>query len=502
MDWVPHPDAEVEVNTDGDMVYSKMPKIIYAHFPGATWVIHPDLGEGVYPITPKSRTWELNKHTGISVRRTSYFVLPDFGATAHMCQGQTLDAAFVDPLESWVSVNVEDAVKVYVMLSRVRLLANLVIMQPFSPWLFQQGSPPGPDILMKKLRGDIAPERATTAFEEAERKREERQGKASKGFDPMRRKYRCTHCYLSGRTDCEKGVHEFGVTCPEELLTKILFHGAWTRCVGCEDVARKMRDKGNTRDEGNRRDDESLRSASGQAATSDATGDYYCSRCKRSLTKGHFAPSVLKNRDRKPDLVCRGCSVTKCTGECGRVLKNNDFRVVKGVQSDACKKCEEFPCSRRPTCTGVIRGSKRKAADITNFVCYGNPLVCDACGGRGITPGDLREYTCVGCGIAKGHKLFDPQVLNNFNKTVRLYIVCLDCARQNQERARGIKRKMKMPGTFQCRCLCPIHTEKCPMWAAPGAPRKWVGKHKADPSKGVTADDHLFYEQMRKQGKV
>ena len=111
MDWVPHPDAEVEVNTDGDMVYSKMPKIIYVHFPGATWVIHPDLGEGVYPITPKSRTWELKKHTGISVRRTSYFVLPDFGATAHMCQGQTLDAAFVDPLESWVSVNVEDAVK-------------------------------------------------------------------------------------------------------------------------------------------------------------------------------------------------------------------------------------------------------------------------------------------------------------------------------------------------------------------------------------------------------
>ena len=102
------------------------------------------------------------------MRRTRYFVLPDFGATAHMCQGQTLDAAFVDPLESWVSVNVEDAVKVYVMLSRVRLLANLVIMQPFSPWLFQQGSPPGPDILMKKLRGDIAPERATAAFEEAE----------------------------------------------------------------------------------------------------------------------------------------------------------------------------------------------------------------------------------------------------------------------------------------------------------------------------------------------
>ena len=170
-DWVPHPDAELELNADGDMVYSKMPKYIYVHFPGATWQVHPDLGVGVYPLKPRARQWALGKHTGNTVKRTSYSVLPDFGSTAHMCQGQTLNAAFVDALEAWKSVNLDGAVQVYVMLSRVKLLANLVIMQPFSPWLFKQGSPLGPDILMKKLRGDIKPEQVTSEFETAERMR-------------------------------------------------------------------------------------------------------------------------------------------------------------------------------------------------------------------------------------------------------------------------------------------------------------------------------------------
>ena len=44
--WVPHPDEEREV-VDGEVLLSKMPLVIYVHFPGATWKIHDDLPPGV-----------------------------------------------------------------------------------------------------------------------------------------------------------------------------------------------------------------------------------------------------------------------------------------------------------------------------------------------------------------------------------------------------------------------------------------------------------------------
>ena len=73
-----------------------MPVAIYIHFPGATWVVHEQLGEGVYPLTPVSRTWVVNKRTATKVRRTGFFLVPDVASTAHMIQGQTLEAVFAD----------------------------------------------------------------------------------------------------------------------------------------------------------------------------------------------------------------------------------------------------------------------------------------------------------------------------------------------------------------------------------------------------------------------
>ena len=51
---------------------------------------------GVHPIKRESRTWRVHRHTGIEARRTGNWILPDFGSTAHMIQGATLNAAFVD----------------------------------------------------------------------------------------------------------------------------------------------------------------------------------------------------------------------------------------------------------------------------------------------------------------------------------------------------------------------------------------------------------------------
>ena len=80
---------------EGEFVLDALPLVIYVHFPDAKWRIGK-LPTGVYPLKRKSRTWKVNKYTGIEARRTGFWMLPDFGSTAHMIQGATLEAAFVD----------------------------------------------------------------------------------------------------------------------------------------------------------------------------------------------------------------------------------------------------------------------------------------------------------------------------------------------------------------------------------------------------------------------
>lgn len=66
--WAPHP-REERIDVDGAWILSKMPQVIYLSFEDAAWTIHPDLGKGVYPMTPVSRTWHINKKTKVKVRR-------------------------------------------------------------------------------------------------------------------------------------------------------------------------------------------------------------------------------------------------------------------------------------------------------------------------------------------------------------------------------------------------------------------------------------------------
>ena len=147
---------------DGELLMCQLPRTIYVRFPKATWDrISYDFPEDVYPVTPVSRTWKVNKYTGISARRSGYFMVPDFGSTAHMIQGQTLDAAFADAQEIQTKPTCESHIASYIAFSRVKQMKNIWILQPFSPFLFRQGAPTGPAILMRKLRGEITAKQAT-----------------------------------------------------------------------------------------------------------------------------------------------------------------------------------------------------------------------------------------------------------------------------------------------------------------------------------------------------
>ena len=128
--------------------------------------MHEDLGEGVYPLTPVSRTWLVNKRTRVKVRRRGFFIVPDFASTACMIQGQSLEASFPDVVHNeFTEKPTEDLqVNAYVMLSRAKFLEKTWIMQAFSQALFTQGPPKGPHILMRKLRGEIGADDVISAW--------------------------------------------------------------------------------------------------------------------------------------------------------------------------------------------------------------------------------------------------------------------------------------------------------------------------------------------------
>ena len=58
--WAPHPE-EQRTLVDNEWLLAHMPQVIYVFFPEETWTIHEDLGTGVYPLTPVSRTLALQQ---------------------------------------------------------------------------------------------------------------------------------------------------------------------------------------------------------------------------------------------------------------------------------------------------------------------------------------------------------------------------------------------------------------------------------------------------------
>ena len=73
--WTKHPD-DIPIELDnGECILTRMPLVIYVYFEGATWRIDK-LPIGVYPFTPKTRKWHVNKNQGIEARRTVFFYYP------------------------------------------------------------------------------------------------------------------------------------------------------------------------------------------------------------------------------------------------------------------------------------------------------------------------------------------------------------------------------------------------------------------------------------------
>ena len=232
--WAPHP-HESKLEVEGEWLLDHLPQCLYIYFPGATWTVHDDLGLGVYPLSPVSRTWTVNEYTGIKARRTGFFVVPDFASTAHMIQGASLEAVLGSCPGPHEKTTTTDQIAAYVSLSRAKLADKVFVIEPFSPWLFQHGTPKGPDLLLRKLRGEITAEQAAAKWrgeDDSSSNDGDVDEAGERTIDPMTQEYRCMQCALQGRQNMKKPA-AFGIEDPTQLYSELIMDGMWTRCLAC-----------------------------------------------------------------------------------------------------------------------------------------------------------------------------------------------------------------------------------------------------------------------------
>ena len=133
---------------------SHRPYIVYVKFEGASWQLEGTEEPGLYPIVPRTADWYLDRGRKVKflkVKRTQLPLSPGYAMTAHSSQGKTLPAVLLD---LQVDRKVDPTIGT-VAATRVRKREDVLIMRPFSQFLYQRGpASDGPDLLLQKLRGE------------------------------------------------------------------------------------------------------------------------------------------------------------------------------------------------------------------------------------------------------------------------------------------------------------------------------------------------------------
>jgi hypothetical protein len=148
-----------------------------------------------------------------------------------MIQGANLDAALCSCPGPHEHTTTSEQIAAYVSLSRAKRADKVYAIEPFSPWLFQHGTPKGPDLLLRKLRGQITAEQAAAKWrgeEDSSSTDADVDEAGERRIDPMAREYRCMQCALQGR-ESMKTPAAFGIENPTQLYSELILDGMWTR---------------------------------------------------------------------------------------------------------------------------------------------------------------------------------------------------------------------------------------------------------------------------------
>ena len=117
-------------------------------------------------------------------------------------------------------------------------------------------------------------------------------------------------------------------------------------------------------------------------------------------------------------------------------------------------------------------------------------LVCKVCRARGCTAHDVSLYTCNICDKALGAKQFGTNILDDFKNHGRSKLVCNSCVAITTAKEKALKAQLQKSKRV-CKCLCPIHKEKCPLAPVCYGERRWPG------SDGyISKEDREFLDKL------
>ena len=105
----------------------------------------------------------------------------------------------------------------YVCLSRVKQLSCISVLQSFSPLLFTQGPPTGPERLLRKLKRKITVYECFHEWSEDTNLETDRHTNAT-AQNPITAKLFCTNCYLNGESEYMLPSKAFGISIRKDFF--------------------------------------------------------------------------------------------------------------------------------------------------------------------------------------------------------------------------------------------------------------------------------------------
>ena len=135
-------DEETErlsVLEDPEVVLVDRPLRLYIEVQSGTALMPRSGDRKIYTLTPKHRQWSLDQEGNMKVLRSGFPVVPDFGGTAHAYCGDTLRSCLGDLLPWHRKPRLDDALRGYIIRSRVKDASNIILAQFYNSHLFFPG---------------------------------------------------------------------------------------------------------------------------------------------------------------------------------------------------------------------------------------------------------------------------------------------------------------------------------------------------------------------------
>ena len=192
--WEQAPEEEqriTDLEARPEVVLKKRPVKLFVEVPQANAKLPTTHGKKIYVLRVCMKVWHLDKDNKVPIQRYGFPLIPDFGGTAHAYCGDTLKACVGDLMKWTTTPTMDQALRAYIIKSRVRDGSNLLLAQPYSPMLLRQGVQPGPHLLLETLRRKLTPKEAKAQWAVFEKQQHEKD----------------KHIFLGWRTSCYHAVN-------------------------------------------------------------------------------------------------------------------------------------------------------------------------------------------------------------------------------------------------------------------------------------------------------